>query len=46
MDFPDFSDADFEQYDENWKDAEYEEITENMESDDPLTMAIIATRDD
>lgn len=47
MSEPEWSNADIDQYyDEMSEDEEYDEIVSRFESDDPMTMAIIATMDD
>jgi len=41
MSEPDFSDADYDQYDHEMSDNnEYDEMVRKMESDDPLSIAI------
>lgn len=44
MSEPEFSDADYDEL--FWRDEEYDEMENRVESDDPLSMAIFATRDD
>jgi hypothetical protein len=46
MSEPEWTSADYDQEDECWQDREYEDMVEKEELDDPLTMAILATRDD
>lgn len=46
MNESDFSNADWDQYFDEMSEDEYDDMVDAFESDGPLTMAIIASRDD